>query len=182
MELDDRLSQLHSRIDADYAAKIARLETEREETHASLDRLWPFLSTLQGDLALASLAQAAQPPSQLPLETPTPNGASERKRHPFALRRAVREIINNLSDEEEISQPDLYDRLLSSYPALKEQEPPNFRAQIASVLNRLAYQEGLITVARAGRGNNPHVYRKLNDREKFARTVAGNGEGVGEKD
>lgn len=184
MELDARLTGLHSDIDAHFDERKARLESERAEMHAWLDRLWPFLSKLPGIPSLDSVMQAeiqpAPPPVQLITEPPAPNGATGQKRKPFALRRAIAEIVDRMEDGAEITQHVVYDELLETYAELREHRPPNFRTQISSVLNWLANHEHRLGVVREGRGNNPHVYKKLTAAETAARKAAASLSQVGE--
>lgn len=171
-KFQEMLSILHSQIDRSFQDKLVRLEQERQEKHAELDRLLTSIMGLWTPTAppedvSASPVAPQQPMTPPPILTLTPppdqppvssnGGAAPRKL--FRTMEAIIKIINGFSEDSDIDQQVIYNALIKEYPELAQREPVSFKSQIVGTLNKLVDQ-GRLRLVRKGAGLHPNIYRR----------------------
>ncbi|HEX8139593.1 MAG TPA: hypothetical protein VF544_18685 [Pyrinomonadaceae bacterium] len=158
MSEEERLRiELHEKVDAACDARIQEIEEERRNSHRWIDDApIPLLSVITAKYNNALASQTK--PQQIPY-SPS-NGLSSEPSERFPYKQAIREIIDTVEYDTNISTPPVYAYLKQKYPEIRDNpKPVNVKAQIASALNKLAKDE-LIYIYKEGGGSIPHIYRR----------------------
>lgn len=138
-----------------YLRMRARAEEEYRKNLEAIDRVWHMSHP---DKA---------PPTEAKKPAQTVERVADRIIHPvpviangFIVSVAVKEVIQDLPDHTEISQPIILRKILERYPEVKPRiEKDQIKAQIAGALSRMAKANQLLRI-RPSHGSEPSVFKK----------------------
>lgn len=140
--------KMHAKADEEYRKNLEAIDRVWHMSHP--DKAPPLHKG--GSLGLGSPVMQAL--MTQPKTTPT-NGSK-----PFVLSEAVRQAIEKLPGNADISQPIILRKLLDRYPEIKPRvEKDQIKAQIAGLLSRMAKSDSLERV-KAAHGSEPGVFKK----------------------
>jgi hypothetical protein len=156
----------HAKLDRDYDQRkrdleeaLARLESERRQAHDWIDS------------APDSVLQALG--SEPPPETLFVAGDRQQARYHAPLYEPVKSIVESIDSDYEITSPLIYDALLQAIPDFEEEDEWKLKARIAiaNTLSRLV-DDGVLKLARQGRGSNPNIYKVKPDYKLISEVVS----------
>jgi hypothetical protein len=126
------------------------------------DFLVPIMLGENVNLSDLNLQSHAEPPRPTNGDQPTNGDRPAKTVETFEriqLKEPIEALITGFSGDTVITSLILYDLLIKSLPALKDEDAHKLKARIAATLSKLAV-ENKIHIAIQGGGSVPHVYKR----------------------
>jgi len=142
-----------------YLKMRAKAAEEYKKNLEAIDRVWHMSHPDREPPSSKTRPLALDSPVMRAL-TGQPEPVASNGSKPFSLSETVKEILAELPDGAEISQPIILNRLTARYPELKPRiQKDQIKAQVAGVLSRMAKSNQLLRI-RPSHGSEPSVFKK----------------------